>query len=105
MNQAFFEAEFHLNQGENALGLLNPSEREDARRLLAICQNVWINDGADTTTTREVGRLVELLARRSARAMPFAALGRALLAGLHGSTRDRDSLLAEFQTKLTMLGL
>ncbi len=54
---------------------------------------------------REMNRLVELLARRSARAMPLAALGRALLADLGGDVRERESLVREFETKVALLGL
>ncbi len=105
MRDVFRGADIHLSQGDGALGLLNAAERTDASRLVEMCRTVWNEGQVDPTMTREAGRLVEVLARRSARAMPFAALGRALLADLHGSPRDRDALLIEFQNKLAMLGL
>jgi hypothetical protein len=54
---------------------------------------------------RSVNRLVELLARRQARAMPLAALGRAALAELSGDVREARRLVDEFETKLALLGL
>lgn len=99
------EAQLPLNQAESALGLLNDAERLDAARLLELCQDYWLRGIRGEEASREAGRLVELLARRSARAMPFAALGRALLADLYGSEKDRSALLLEFQAKLAMLGL
>lgn len=105
MRDIFLGADIHLSQGEGALGVLSSDERADAARLLEICRSLWNEAQVEPTMTREAGRLVEVLARRSSRAMPFAALGRALLADLHGSPRDRDALLIEFQNKLAMLGL
>jgi hypothetical protein len=94
------------------LPLLKPLERSDAEQLLAVCARYWTDplqvegDAAQRATLlREASRLVELLARRSATAMPLGALGRALLSDLHGAPLERDRLLSEFQAKLAHLGL
>jgi len=103
---------YALEAATSLLPLLSPSERTDAERLLALCNLYWtdqplLGQGTQerTTLSREAGRLVEFLARRSATAMPLAALGRALLADLHGAEQERDRLLSEFQSKLAQLGL
>lgn len=106
----------------SALGLLGKGERADVEELLGICADYWkpdpdtsLNESTalseemlpfdDPLARRRLGRLVEILARRSSQAMPFAALGRALLADLVGAERDRDQLLQEFESKLSMLGI
>lgn len=95
-----------LESAWGAVPLVPPLERADAERLLNICEQYWTLKSSDTTiNSREIGRLVEVLARRSSQAMPFAALARALLADINGDNRQRDSLLREFQIKLSQLGL
>ena len=103
---------YALEAAASLLPALNPVERADAERLLLLCGEYWAESPPPEksipdrgTLTRELGRLVELLARRSATAMPLAALGRALLSELHGAISERDRLLSEFQTKLAQLGL
>lgn len=54
---------------------------------------------------RSMNRLVELLARRRARAMPLAAFGRAVLADLGNDERESARLVREFETKVALLGL
>lgn len=95
-----------LESAWGAVPLIPSAERADAERLLAICVEFWRSDAVDVAPdAREVARLVEVLARRSSQAMPFAALGRALLADMSGDQRQRSGLLDEFQIKLSQIGL
>lgn len=97
---------FALESAEGALPLIGDAERPDAERLLTIAHDHWRSRLPDPGTwPRELNGLVERLARRSAQAMPLAALGRALLADLRGQDAQRDALLNEFRSKLTQLGL
>jgi hypothetical protein len=95
-----------LDQAEGALGLLSAEERADAQELIGLARRLFPSPLdvclADRT---QLLRLIEVLARRSATAMPFAALGRALSARLAGDEASVSVLLREFQTKLQMLGL
>jgi hypothetical protein len=98
--------EFILEGAEGALSLVVETERHDAARLLQVVRAHFIERQPDDgTRARTTGQLIEVLARRSARAMPFAALGRALVADLKGDAAQRDALLLEFQNKLSQLGL
>lgn len=95
-----------LSLARDALGLLPPAERPDALELIELCQRL-LRDPAEATPldrTRLL-RLIEVLARRSASAMPYAALGRALSARLAGDEGSVKALVSEFETKLQMLGL
>jgi hypothetical protein len=58
----------------------------------------------DSLMRRELGALVEHLGRRSSRALPAAALGRAALADLAGDVRSRDAALADCDAKLALWG-
>src|SRR5690606_3863759 len=88
-------------QAENALGLLPADERVDAEELVALFQKLFSSPAEATTAERtRLLRLIEVLGRRSASAMPFAALGRALSARLSGDERSVQLLLREFDTKL-----
>lgn len=105
------QVEDALSRAEGALGLLASEERRDVERLLQFLRSFFGEDApekdeeAQRVVRRETARLVEILARRSAHAMPFAALGRALLAFLAGSGADGEALLREFEFKLSLLGL
>ncbi len=95
-----------LIHAETALGLLSGQERTDAEALIALCRRLFPDPSEATMNERtRLLRLIEVLARRSASAMPYAALGRALSAHLAGDRRSVDALLREFETKLQMLGL
>lgn len=59
----------------------------------------------DAVLRRELGALVEQLGRRTSRALPAAALGRAALADLAGDPRSRDAALADCDAKLALWGL
>lgn len=73
-------------------------ERGDASRVLELLRTPGEDD------RRELNRLTELLGRRTAKAVPFAVLGRARLAELAGSVKDADSLRMDCSLRLDMLG-
>lgn len=100
------KAESAIVQAEGALGLLQGQERNDAEALIELCRDLF-QPGASATPQQRthLGRLIEVLARRSATAMPYAALARALSAHLSGDERNSAALLNEFQQKLVMLGM
>jgi hypothetical protein len=60
---------------------------------------------ADAELKRELGRHVELLSRRSAKAIPLGKLGRAALADLAGDTKNGNAVLIECDALLTVMGL
>lgn len=98
--------EVALAQAEGALGLLSDAERIDAEELITLFKRLFPAPREASLTDRtRLLRLIEVLARRSASAMPFAALGRALSARLVGDEKSVQLLLREFQEKLQMLGL
>lgn len=106
MTTAFADhAERALLSAEGALGLLNAKERPDAERLLELCRTHLTDGTAPPDLLREVLHLAEVLARRSAQAMPYAALARALSASTTGKEQDAKVLLSEFETKLSLLGM
>lgn len=95
-----------LAQAERTLGLLAGQERDDAEELIALCRKLFPEPDSATQSDRtRLLRLIEVLGRRSASAMPFAALGRALSAHLAADSATEKLLLREFETKLQMLGL
>ena len=59
----------------------------------------------DAALRVELARLVELLGRRSARAIPLATLGRAALADLAGSSSAARAGCEEVERQLAGLGL
>ncbi|MBX3183444.1 MAG: hypothetical protein KIT72_03240 [Polyangiaceae bacterium] len=99
-------------------------ERDDAERLLAILARaasaapqgffMETDDPSEAPEAspaltpadeaRELNRLVELLGRRAARAVPFAVAGRARLAELAGAPSEAQRLLADLNTRLSMAG-
>lgn len=82
-------------------------EQADAQQLIAICYELdgaVLSEARTGELKRECGRLAEVLARRSARAMPLAALARAVLAHLQGAEKDAQSLLEECRAKLALFG-
>jgi hypothetical protein len=98
--------EYLLESAHALLSLLGPAEHADATRLLAISEAHFLHQEPDPGTwKREVAGLAERLARRGAAAIPLSALGRALLADWSGDARQKDLLLAEYQSKLALLGL
>lgn len=97
--------EFAINQAEGALGLLDGEERKDAEELIQFARRLFPVGEASLEETARIGRLVELLARRRAAAMPYAALGRALLAHLRSAKKDKNDLIKEFESKMAMMGM
>ena len=73
-------------------------ESSDAARVLELI----VSPGEDDR--RELNRLTELLGRRTARAVPFAVLGRARLAELTGSPRDAAALPIDCERRLELIG-
>lgn len=98
--------EIALTRAQGALGLLSEAERPDAEELIVLFERLFSspNDVSPAERARLL-RLIEVLARRSAPAMPFAALGRALSARLAQDEKSVQLLLREFEAKLQMLGL
>lgn len=89
------------------------TEREQAARVIEVCRQletrlrqgeVLTPEPPDIELKRELGRLVELLSRRSAKAVPFAKLGRAALADLAGDERSLRATLLECEAQLSVLG-
>jgi len=83
---------------EPLLKQLPELERADASRVLELLRAPGEDD------RRELNRLTELLGRRTARAVPFAVLGRARLAELASSPKDADSLRLDCSVRLDMIG-
>jgi hypothetical protein len=93
-----------LEEARSALALIPEGERADAEMMFRLCE-LHFKEGKPLDQRREAARLVEILARRSAAALPFAALGRALLASSGGEPKQAQELLGEFRFKLSLLGL
>ena len=89
--------------------MLAEAEAPNARRVMAIARQLLERqpgfDADDSALRRELNQHFELLGRRSARALPAAALARVLLARLGGSQRDVDDALNDAHQKLSMFGL
>jgi predicted nucleic acid-binding Zn ribbon protein len=83
---------------------LGESEALDAKRVVTIARDLRQAAASDPSLRQELNRLGETLARRSARALPAAALARAALADLWGDERERDRALAECNAKLELFG-
>lgn len=98
---------------EGLCAALEGQERADAERVVAVSAAVSQRERVegqlvpapeDLELRRELGRLVELLSRRSANAIPVATLGRVLLADLAGDRNARAHALRECDEKLLLLG-
>jgi hypothetical protein len=88
-------------------------ERSYAERVLQLCRELdsrersagqLLPDAGDLDRKRELGRLAELLGRRTSKALPAASLGRAALADLGHDLRSFQSACADCDAKLTLLG-
>lgn len=88
-------------------------ERQHAERVVQLCRQLMarareqgklLPAGSDLEHKRELGRLTELLGRRSSRALPAASLGRAALADLGGDLRSQQALCSDCDSKLELLG-
>jgi hypothetical protein len=82
---------------------LGESESADARRVVQMVRS--LREARGTAVRQELNRLSETLARRSARALPAAALARAALADLWEDKGERQRALNDCNDKLTMFGL
>jgi hypothetical protein len=92
---------------------LPAEERGQAERVVAMCRELAGRDRAagklapadgDLELKRELGRLGELLGRRSTKALPAASLGRAALADLSGDLRNLQAMCSDCDAKLVLLG-
>jgi hypothetical protein len=102
-----------LDRVDSVADLLSEEARTDARRVVAIGRALvprpralgkLIAESTDVALKRELGRLTELLGRRSTQALPAAALGRTLLADLAGDLTSMGSSSRECEAKLALLG-
>ena len=98
-----------LVRAHDAIALLEGPAVKDAQQLVQLSTEALtsddLSDVRSTELKRELGTLVELVARRDARSMPLAALGRASIAQLFGNRHQAQLLLQEFESKLAMLGM
>lgn len=100
-----------IDRVEATTSMLAESEEPKARRVVAIARQLVERQGSegsadgDAALRRELNQHFELLGRRGARALPAAALARALLARLSGTQRDVDEALNDAHQKLSMFGL
>lgn len=103
-----------LDRSESLTPQLVGEERTQGERVLVICRElegrergdgVLVPAEADADLKRELGRLVELLSRRSAKAIALGKLGRAALADLAGDVRNRNAILVECDAQLAVMGL
>lgn len=106
-DSAWFALGRAVSLAKDLVLLLDGEERALGERLVAMAASSVDAAGAsdELEFRREMNRLVELLARRSARAMPLGALGRGVLAALGGDRRESERLVGEFEGKLALLGL
>lgn len=99
-----------IDRVEAMTSMLAESEEPKGRRVVAIARQLAerspdVHDAGDAELKRELNQHFELLGRRGARALPAAALARALLARLSGTSRDVDEALKDCNQKLSMFGL
>ncbi|HEU4578979.1 MAG TPA: hypothetical protein VFS67_12030 [Polyangiaceae bacterium] len=92
---------------------LPAEERGYAERVVGICRALAERERlagklspaeGDLELKRELGRLAELLGRRSTQALPAASLGRAALADLSFDLRNLQALCSDCDAKLALLG-
>jgi len=90
---------------------LEGEARVQAERVVELCRELEHRprtdgklqpDSADRERKKELGRLSELLGRRSSRALPAASLGRAALADLGLDLRSFASMCADCDAKLRL---
>ena len=103
-----------IDRVEAATSMLAESEQAGARRVVALArelalrqreQGALVASEEDPSLRKELNQHFELLGRRGARALPAAALARALLAELRGTRRDVEEALNDCNQKLWMFGL
>lgn len=84
---------------------LGDSDAADVRRVVTIVRELSNSEATDPSLRRELNRLSETLARRSARALPAASLARAALADLWGDHTERERALVDCDAKLELFGM
>ncbi len=103
-----------IERAASVCSLLTGEAVEQGRRVVEICQGLGIRprqDGrlvpedSDAGLRVELGRLVEYLARRGAKAIPLATLGRAALADLAGDVSAHRSACKECDMNLALSGM
>ena len=94
-----------VERAEGLIAKLPDAERRDAMQLVDLCRALPKPDAEEANRARvELGRLAELLGRRAARALAFAALARAALAELHGQPHEAARYYADCERWLTTYG-
>lgn len=104
-----------LDRARDAAALLDDAQRKDARRVIEICADIAsrartesgrLTEGSTDPALRvELGRLAEVLGRRSAHAIPLASLARAALADLAGRADHAAESIQRADSQLGMYGL
>ncbi len=103
-----------IERAERAAANVVAADAASAHRVVVLARELQArprNEGLviptadDSVVRRELNRHFELLGRRGARALPLAALARALLADLSGTRRELDEALSDCEKKLSMFGL
>jgi hypothetical protein len=88
-------------------------ERAYAERVVQLCRELeqrerdagkLLPDAGDLERKRELGRVTELLGRRTSKALPAASLGRAALADLSRDLGSCRAACADCDAKLALLG-
>jgi hypothetical protein len=94
--------------------VLSGEERTQGERVIAICRALQDRErqggrlvpaAEDLELKRELGRLVELLSRRSAKAIALGKLGRSALADLAGDVASARAIAIECEVQLAGMGL
>lgn len=103
-----------IDRAEKAAAQVEPADATGAHRVLLLARQLQarprreglvVSTAEDSTLRRELNRHFELLGRRGAKALPLAALARALLADLSGTRRDLEEALRDCDEKLVIFGL
>ncbi len=103
-----------LDRADALCSLLEGEAYEQGRRVVDISRQLLgrhrqgerLEPTEDDGALRvELGRLVELLARRGAKAIPLATLGRAALADLAGDLAAHQAACKECETNLALAGM
>lgn len=103
-----------LSQLSDVSSQLSGDALTQGRRVVQICQALSLRerDGdllvagpEDLALRRELGSLVELLARRTSLAVPLATAGRVALADLAGDQRFALQAVTECAKSILLLGL
>lgn len=103
-----------IGRVEASASLVDPAEQARAHRVVELARQLQgrprsngmtVPGDGDAQLRRELNQHFELLGRRGAKALPAAALARALLAELGGTRQDVREALEDCNLKLLMFGL